>query len=92
VDQILYGQEATGKSTERMQFGILLDELTDAEIKILTATAQALLDARADNETEAFDTLRFPMPVCPASTFPAVLDTEHPALAAPVRSNRGRRL
>lgn len=30
-----------GKSTERMQFETLLDELTDAEIKILTATAQA---------------------------------------------------
>ena len=52
VDQILYGEEATGKSTERMQFDILLDELTDAEIKILTATAQALLDARADSEGE----------------------------------------
>ncbi len=52
VDQILYGEEATGKSTERMQFDILLDELTDAEIKILTATAQALLDARTDSEGE----------------------------------------
>jgi hypothetical protein len=41
-----------GKSTERMQFETLLDELTDAEIKILTATAQALLDARTDNEGE----------------------------------------
>ena len=47
VDQILHG-----KSTERMQFETLLDELTDAEIKILTATAQALLDARADSEGE----------------------------------------
>ena len=52
VDQILYGEEATGKSTERMQFETLLDELSDAEIKILTATAQALLDTRTDNETE----------------------------------------
>lgn len=52
IDFKPYGEEATGKSTERMQFDILLDELTDAEIKILTATAQALLDARADNETE----------------------------------------
>ena len=52
VDQILYGEEATGKSTERMQFDILLDELTDTEIKILTATAQALLDARTDSEEE----------------------------------------
>ena len=52
VDQILYGNEAADKSTERRQFEILLDELTDAEIKILTATAQALLDARADSEGE----------------------------------------
>ncbi len=47
VDQILHGEAMEGKSTERMQFETLLDELTDAEIKILTATAQALLDARA---------------------------------------------
>ena len=50
VDQILYGNEAADKSTERRQFEILLDELTDAEIKLLTATAQAILDARADSE------------------------------------------
>ena len=49
VDQILHGETMEGKSTERMQFETLLDELTDAEIKILTATAQALLDARTDN-------------------------------------------
>ena len=52
VDQILHGETMEGKSTERMQFETLLDELTDAEIKILTATAQAILDARAENETE----------------------------------------
>ena len=52
VYQILYGNEAADKSTERRQFEILLDELTDAEIKILTATAQAILDARADSEGE----------------------------------------
>lgn len=52
VDQILYGNEAADKSTERRQFEMLLDELTDAEIKILTATAQAILDARADSEGE----------------------------------------
>ena len=52
VDQILYGNEAADKSTEWRQFEILLDELTDAEIKILTATAQAILDARADSEGE----------------------------------------
>ena len=52
VDQILHGEAMEGKSTERMQFETLLDELTDAEIKILTATAQAILDARADSEGE----------------------------------------
>ena len=52
MDQILHGETMEGKSTERMQFETLLDELTDAEIKILTATAQALLDARADSEGE----------------------------------------
>ena len=52
VDQTLYSNEAVDKSTERRQFEILLDELTDAEIKILTATAQAILDARADSEGE----------------------------------------
>ena len=41
VDQILHGEAMEGKSTERMQFETLLDELTDAEIKILTATAQS---------------------------------------------------
>ena len=52
VDQILHGETMEGKSTERMQFETLLDELTDAEIKILMATAQALLDARADSGGE----------------------------------------
>ena len=53
VDQILHGETMEGKSTERMQFETLLDELTDAEIKILTATtAQALLDARTNSEGE----------------------------------------
>ena len=52
VDQILHSDTTEGKSTERMQFETLLDELTDAEIKILTATAQALLDARLDSEGE----------------------------------------
>ena len=35
VDQILHGEAMEGKSTERMQFETLLDELTDAEIKSL---------------------------------------------------------
>lgn len=50
VDQILHGETIVGKSTDRMQFETLLDELTDAEIQILTATAQAILDARTDRK------------------------------------------
>lgn len=52
TDQILHGETTEGTSAERMQFETLLDERTDAEIKILTAAAQVLLDAGADNETE----------------------------------------
>ena len=50
VDQILYGETETEKSTNRRQLETLLDDLTDTEIKILTATAQAILDARAEDE------------------------------------------
>ena len=35
-----------------MQFETLLDEQTDAEIKILTAAAQALSDVRTDSAGE----------------------------------------
>ena len=52
VDQLLYGEEATEKSTVRRQFETLLDELTDAEIKVLTATAQALRDTQADGKED----------------------------------------
>ena len=52
VDQILHDEAMEGRSTERMQFDTLLDELTDVEIKIHTATAQALMDTRTDSEGE----------------------------------------
>lgn len=35
-----------------MQFEMLLDELTDAEVKILTTTVQALLDTRINSKGE----------------------------------------
>ena len=38
------------------------------------------------------DTLRFPMPIYPANTSLATLDTVHPALESPVRSNPVRHL
>ena len=50
VDQILYGDAETEKSTNRRQLDTLADDLTDTEIKILIATAQAILDARAEDE------------------------------------------
>lgn len=50
VDQILYGETETEKSTNRRQLETLLDDLTDTEIKILTATAQAILDAKAEDD------------------------------------------
>ena len=50
VDQILFGEAKSGKSTAYRQLDALVDELTDKEIQILIATAQAILDARADGE------------------------------------------
>lgn len=46
VDQILFGEEADGKTTARRQLDALADDLNDTEIGIIIATAQALLDAR----------------------------------------------
>lgn len=46
VDQILFGEEAGGKTTVRRQLDALADDLNDTEIGIIIATAQALLDAR----------------------------------------------
>ena len=50
VDQILFGEAKSGKSTAYRQLDALVDELTDKEIQILIATAQAILDARTDGE------------------------------------------
>lgn len=50
VDQILFGEAKSGKSTAYRQLDTLVDELTDKEIQILIATAQAILDARTDGE------------------------------------------
>lgn len=49
VDQFLFGDTMDGKTTIRRQLDALADGLTDAEIGILLATAQAILNAR---ETE----------------------------------------
>ena len=50
VDQILFGEEAGGKTTARRQLDALADDLNDTEIGIIIATAQALLDARKKGE------------------------------------------
>lgn len=50
VDQILFGNTEGGKSTAYRQLDALVNELTDKEIQILIATAQAILDTRADGE------------------------------------------
>lgn len=50
VDQILFREAKSGKSTAYRQLDALVDELTDKEIQILIATAQAILDARTDGE------------------------------------------
>ena len=50
VDQILFGDAEGGKSTASRQLDALVGELSDREIQILIATAQAILDARVDGE------------------------------------------
>jgi len=50
VDQILFGEEADGKTTARRQLDALADDLNDTEIGIIIATAQALLNARKKGE------------------------------------------
>ena len=50
VDQLLFGDATESKSTARRQLDPLLDEMTEAELKIVIATAQAILDARAEEE------------------------------------------
>ena len=50
VDQILFGEAESGKSTASRQLDALVGEMSDREIQILIATAQAILDAREDGE------------------------------------------
>mgnify|MGYP002324488278 CR=1 FL=1 len=50
VDQILFGEAEGGKSTASRQLDALVGEMSDREIQILIATAQAILDAREDGE------------------------------------------
>ena len=50
VDQLLFGDATQSKSTARRQLDPLLDGMTEAELKIVIATAQAILDARAEEE------------------------------------------
>ena len=50
VDQFLFEDHADGKTTARRQLDTLLDGLSEKEIKIITATVQAMLDARAEDE------------------------------------------
>ena len=50
VDQLLFGDATESKSTARRQLDPLLDGMTEAELKIVIATAQAILDARAEEE------------------------------------------
>lgn len=48
VDQFLFEDTMEGKSTPRRQLDALADSLTDAEIGILLVTAQAILNAREE--------------------------------------------
>ena len=50
VDQFLFENSADGKSTERRQLDTLLDGLDEKEIRIITATVQAMLDEKADEK------------------------------------------
>ena len=54
VDQILFGDAEGGKSTASRQLDALVGEMSDREIQILIATAQAILDAREDGEKSYF--------------------------------------
>lgn len=50
VDQLLFEDTTESKSTGRRQLDPLLDGMTETELKIVIATAQAILDARAEEE------------------------------------------
>ena len=59
VDQLLFGDATESKSTARRQLDPLLDGMTEAELKIVIATAQAILDARAEErDTLGFTSIR----------------------------------
>ena len=50
VDQFLFEDKAVGKSTARRQLDGLLDNLSEREIKIITATVKAMLDTETEGE------------------------------------------
>ncbi len=50
VDQLLFGDATESKSTTHRQLDPLLAGMTNAELKIVITTAQAILDARAEEE------------------------------------------
>ena len=52
VDQLLFEDATESKSTARRQLDPLLDGMTEAELKIVIATAQAILDARAEGKND----------------------------------------
>lgn len=50
MEQFLFGDTSAGKSTARRQLDTLLDGLDEKEIRIITATVQAMLDEKADGK------------------------------------------
>lgn len=52
VDQFLFGDTSDGKATARRQLDTLLDGLDEKEIRIITATVQAMLDEKADGKRD----------------------------------------
>ena len=50
VDQFLFGNTSDGKATARRQLDTLLDGLYEKEIRIITATVQAMLDEKANGK------------------------------------------
>ena len=48
VDQFLFGDSDKGKSTERGQLDTLLDNLDEKDIRVITATARAMLDSKEE--------------------------------------------
>ena len=52
VDQFLFEDYADGKTTARRQLDTLLAGLDEKEIRVITATAQAMLDEKADGKSD----------------------------------------